>query len=98
MFIYVVNVSVKAEFAEKFKAESLKNAQNTVKEPNNIRFDVLQSPDDPSKFVLYEVYQDAAALDEHKQTSHYARWKAAVDPWMAEPRKAAKLEEVFFTE
>ncbi|MDR3181929.1 MAG: antibiotic biosynthesis monooxygenase [Planctomycetaceae bacterium] len=98
MFIYIVNVNVKAEFVEEFKAESLNNACNTVREPDNIRFDVLQNPDDPSKFVLYEVYKDAAGLDAHKQTAHYAHWKSAVEPWMAEPRQAVKFAPVFFTE
>jgi autoinducer 2-degrading protein len=97
MFIYIVHINVKPEFVEQFKAESQENARNTVKEPNNIRFDVLQQPDDSTKFVLYEIYTDEAALDSHKQTAHYTQWKSAVDPWMAEPRKATKYAELFFT-
>jgi autoinducer 2-degrading protein len=97
MFIYIVHISVKPEFIEQFKSETLENARNTVEEPNNFRFDVLQQPDDFTKFVLYEAYADEHALDLHKQTAHYARWKSAVDPWMAEPRKAVKYSELFFT-
>ena len=97
MFIYIVHIHVKPEFVEQFKAETLANAQGTVKEPNNHRFDVLQQSDDPTKFVLYEVYTDESALEDHRQTPHYARWKSAVEPWMAEPRKAVKCSELFLT-
>ena len=97
MFIYIVHINVKQEFVEKFKTETLLNAQNTVNEPNNRRFDVLQQADDPAKFTLYEVYADESALEEHRKTAHYARWKSAVEPWMAEPRKAVKYSELFYT-
>ena len=97
MFIYIVHISVKPEFVEQFKAETLANAQGTMNEPNNYRFDVLQQSDDPTKFVLYEVYADESALEEHRQTPHYAHWKSAVEPWMAEPRRAVKCSELFYT-
>ena len=97
MFIYIVHITVKPEFIEEFKAETLANARGTVSEPNNYRFDVLQQSDDPAKFVLYEVYADESALEEHRQTAHYARWKSTVEPWMAESRKAVKYAELFYT-
>ena len=97
MFIYIVHLNIKPEFIEQFKAESLVNAQNTVNEQGNHRFDVLQQSEDPAKFVLYEVYTDESALESHRQTAHYARWKSAVEPWMAEPRKAFKYSELFYT-
>jgi len=97
MFIYIVHITVKPEFIEEFKAETLANAQGTVNEPNNYRFDVLQQSDDPTKFTLYEVYTDESALDAHRQTAHYARWKSVVEPWMTEPRQAVKYTELFYT-
>jgi quinol monooxygenase YgiN len=97
MFIYLVNVNVLPSFVEQFKIESLENAQNTVKEQKNIRFDVLQHDNDPTKFVLYEVYTDESGLDEHKKTNHYNKWKTNVEPMMAEKRIATKLTETFFT-
>jgi len=97
MFIYIVHISVKTECVEEFKSATLENARNTVNEPNNRRFDVLQQADDPTKFTLYEVYADESALEKHRQTAHYARWKSAVEPWMAEPRRAVKYTELFYT-
>lgn len=57
MVIVHVHVNVKPEFIEAFKQASLENAQNSVKEPGIARFDVLQEQDDPTKFVLLEVYR-----------------------------------------
>ncbi|MDR2344431.1 MAG: antibiotic biosynthesis monooxygenase [Planctomycetaceae bacterium] len=96
MFIYVVQINVLPQYVEQFKIESIENAKNTIKEPQNIRFDVLQQDNDPTKFVLYEAYTDESGLDEHKKTEHYNKWKTNVEPMMAEKRIATKLTELFF--
>ena len=98
MHVVCVHVHVKPEHRDAFIAASLENARNTTREPGNLRFDVLQQADDPNRFVLYEVYRDEAAAKAHKDTAHYARWAAAVAPWMAEPRKGVKYLNLFPTE
>jgi len=90
MYIVCVHVHVKPEHREAFIAATLDNAKNTVQEPGNVRFDVLQQNDESDRFVLYEVYRDEAGMKAHKETAHYARWAEAVGPWMAEPRKGVK--------
>jgi autoinducer 2-degrading protein len=97
MFIYLVEINVKPEHLDEFKTATLDNAQNTIRESGNCRFDVLQHPDDLTKFILYEVYVDESGLEAHRQTAHYARWKATVEPWMAEPRKATKFSALHYT-
>jgi (4S)-4-hydroxy-5-phosphonooxypentane-2,3-dione isomerase len=87
MYVACVHVQVKSEHLEAFIAASRDNASNTIKEPGNLRFDVLQQADDPQHFILYEVYRDEAASKAHKLTAHYARWREAVEPWMDQPRK-----------
>ena len=82
MYVTLVYVRVIPERADDFARASLENAAESVKEPGNVRFDVLQSDDDPCGFVLYEAYETA-----HKNTPHYARWREAVAEWMAEPRR-----------
>lgn len=64
-----------------------KNHDQSVLEPGNLRFDILQSKDDPCYFTLYEAYQSEESAKAHKETSHYLEWKNSVEPWMAEPRK-----------
>ena len=96
MQIVHVFVHVKPEFIESFKVASLDNASNSAKEPGVARFDVIQQQDDPTRFVLLEVYRDAEyAPAAHKQTAHYARWRDTVAKMMAEPRYAIKYDNIF---
>jgi autoinducer 2-degrading protein len=96
MYVVAVTIFVKPEFVEQFKTATLDNAQNTRKEPGNVRFDVLQAEDDPTRFLLYEAYHVKDGFAQHQSTPHYARWKQAVTDWMAQPRQGVKHNSVFF--
>ncbi len=96
MYVVVVSVFVKPEFVDQFIEATLDNARNTRKEPGNVRFDVLQTQDDPTRFTLYEAYHVKEGFAQHQATAHYARWKEAVTPWMAQPRVAGKHDSIFF--
>lgn len=95
MLIVHVFVHVKPECIDAFREASLDNAQNSVLEPGIARFDVIQQADDPSRFVLVEVYRTVEAPPAHKETAHYARWRDAVADMMAEPRYSVKYSNVF---
>lgn len=95
MLIVHVQVRVKSDCIEKFKQASLVNARASLGEPGIARFDVVQQNDDPTRFVLVEVYRNADAPAQHKQTAHYAAWRDAVAPMMAEPRLSVKFSPVF---
>jgi len=95
MFIVHVHVRVKPESIEAFKAATLANAQASLQESGVARFDVVQQTADPAKFVLVEVYRDAAAAAAHKETAHYPIWRDTVAPMMAEPRASVKFGNVF---
>lgn len=90
MIATLVYVDVKAEFIEEFRAASIENHNGTRLEPGNVRFDVLQSADDPTQFVLYEVFADEDAAKAHKETDHYKKWRDTVAPFMNSPRRATK--------
>ena len=96
MYIVAVTVFVKAEQVSAFVKATLDNARNTRKEPGNLRFDVAQAEDDPSRFLLYEAYRTKDDFAKHQQTEHYLRWKSAVTDWMAQPRQGVKHNAVFF--
>ena len=95
MLIVHVHVQVKPDFVDAFRTASLANARASVQEPGIARFDVCQQADDPARFILVEVYRDAAAPALHKETAHYATWRDAVAPMMAAPRTSVKLGNVF---
>ena len=87
MIVRAIEVQVKPERAAEFIAATLENHRGSLGEPGVLRFDVLQSAEDPASFLLYEVYRDEAATQAHKQTAHYEAWRLAVEPLLAVPRK-----------
>jgi autoinducer 2-degrading protein len=95
MLVVHVHVHVRPEHLDGFKAATLANAQASVCEAGIARFDVVQQVDDPSRFVLVEVYRDAAAPLAHKETAHYALWRDAVATMMASPRTSVKFASIF---
>jgi len=95
MNIVLVHVHVKPECIEQFKEITLENARNSVKEPGVARFDGLQQADDPTLFVLVEVYRDADAPALHKETAHYLAWRDQAINMMAEPRYGIKYTNIF---
>ena len=84
--VTAVHVMVNEGSVEAFAEATLDNHRHSVKEPGNLRFDVLNSVENPNEFLLYEVYRDEEGMKAHKQTLHYARWAESVLPWMSEPR------------
>jgi len=95
MLIVQVHVHVKPEYVDAFIAATVENAKQSVQEPGIARFDVIQQADDPTRFILVEVYRTADDPARHKETVHYARWRDAVAPMMAEPRTSVKYVNVF---
>jgi quinol monooxygenase YgiN len=95
LIVVHVHVHVKPDAVDAFRAASLDNARASVREPGVARFDVVQSTEDPTRFVLVEVYRTPDAPGSHKQTAHYARWRDAVADLMAEPRTSARYVNVF---
>src|SRR5262252_7661790 len=95
MLIVHVHIQVKPDQVDAFKAACIENSRNSVQEPGIARFDVLQQGDDPTRFVLVEVYRTVDAPGAHKATAHYAAWRNAVAPMMAEPRTSVKFANVF---
>ena len=96
MYVVAVTVFVKREQCDDFLRATLDNARNTRSEPGNVRFDVLQVEDEPTRFLLYEVYQSKEDFTRHQQTDHYLTWKSAVADWMAQPRQGIKHLSRFF--
>jgi (4S)-4-hydroxy-5-phosphonooxypentane-2,3-dione isomerase len=98
MHVTLVHVAVKAEAVDAFIAATRLNHESSVQEPGNRRFDVLQSPDDPTRFILYEAYVSRADAAAHRDTPHYARWRDTVAPMMAEPRRGVPMRGLFPSE
>jgi autoinducer 2-degrading protein len=94
MVIVHVHVVVKSGMEEAFVAATRVNARASLGEPGVLRFDVVRQVADPRRFVLVEVFRDEDAPAAHKATAHYAAWRDAVEPMMAEPRVGTKYAAV----
>ena len=94
MHVTCVHVHVKSERIEEFRQASTLNHKESIQEPGNQRFDILQSKEDPTLFLLYEAYASEEAATAHKSTPHYLKWRETVADWMAEPRKGVAYESV----
>lgn len=90
MVVTLVHIWVKNEFREEFIKETIENHNNSLNEPGNVRFDILQDDNDENKFTLYEVFETAGDIDAHKETQHYLKWREAVEHMMAKPRVGVK--------
>jgi (4S)-4-hydroxy-5-phosphonooxypentane-2,3-dione isomerase len=94
VLIVLVSVHVLESGLAAFKEATVKNARASLEEPGIARFDVIQRTDDPTRFVLIEVYRNADAPAAHKQTAHYLEWRDAVAALMASPRTSQQFENV----
>jgi autoinducer 2-degrading protein len=95
MLVVHVHVHVKEDQVQAFKEATVANARQSVQEPGIARFDVVQQQDDPTRFVLVEVYRTADDPAKHKETAHYQTWRDTVADMMAEPRSSVKYGNVF---
>jgi autoinducer 2-degrading protein len=94
LLIVHVHVRVQPGGEGAFRDASLANALASRREPGVVRFDLIADREDPTRFVLVEIYEDAAAAAAHKETAHYAAWRDAVAGLMAAPRTSAKYVNV----
>ena len=86
MVVVVVYLHVKPDSQDQFVAETKANARNSRQESGVVRFDLIQQSDDPSRFVLYEIYRDEKAVEAHRETAHYAQWRDAVPAFLVTER------------
>ncbi len=98
MIVTCVHVFVKEDYINDFIEASIANHRESVKEPGNMRFDILQTIDDPAKFTLYEAYESEEASAAHKETAHYKLWRETVAPMMAHPREGVAHSVIAPTE
>ena len=95
MLVVLVHCHIKPEHIGAFQAASLENARNSIQEPGIVRFDVIQQDDDPTRFVLVEIYRTPAAPAQHKETQHYLTWRDTVVDMFVEPRVGVKYHNLF---
>ena len=95
MIILNVHIKVKPDRLDEFKKVTMKNAENSLKEPGVLRFDFLQRQDDPISFMLNEVYKNEEAVLAHKDTVHYAKWRSVAEAMMEGDRERIIYKNIY---
>jgi (4S)-4-hydroxy-5-phosphonooxypentane-2,3-dione isomerase len=98
MIVTFVHILVVEKHIDDFIHATIENHRESVKEPGNLRFDILRDTSNPAKFVLYEAYESEEAAAAHKNTSHYFDWRDKVADWMAQPRQGIKHTIIYPTD
>ncbi len=95
MQVTLVHVHVKPDHVSDFIEATRLNHEASIQEAGNRRFDILQSAENPNRFILYEAYASSEDAAVHKQTQHYLSWRETVSQWMAEPRQGVQYHGLF---
>jgi len=82
-FVLQVSIRIKPENVEVWMRKALENAREARKEPGCRQFEVLVDPNDKTKVMLFEVYDDEKAFEAHQQTPHFKKYLAEAVPLLA---------------
>lgn len=89
MIVKSVTFYVKTEYTKEFIEATIENQNNSIKEKGIESFDFFQCKDEPTKFLLYEVYKSEEDVNEHLKTKHFKKWIYTVEEWFSSPRDRA---------
>ena len=74
--VNAINLDIAPDQFDKFMEVAKENAAASVKDPGCLQFDILVSQTDPHHIMFFEVYENAAAVDFHRQTEHFKKYQA----------------------
>jgi autoinducer 2-degrading protein len=78
LLVNVVEYDIQPGQVDAYLAALKENAAATVKEPGCQEFNILVSQKDPNHVLIFEVYNDAAAAQAHRETDHYKKYAATI--------------------
>lgn len=87
---FTVHLHIHPEALEAFQTLTRANAEGSLQEPGCRAFEVLQQEDDPTRFMLVEVWASPEAHAAHRDTPHYLAWREGVEPLQAERRHSVR--------
>jgi len=74
MLILVVHVTIRVGHEEEVTESFRKLQEETRREPGCINYFVQRSRENPQVYMVYEQYKDEAALQAHRETSHFQEY------------------------
>ena len=86
-FVLSVQIRIKPENVDAFMRKLDENAREARKEPGCRQFEVLVDPNDKARIMLYEVYKDEAAFEEHQKGAAFKKYVAEAVPLLADRQR-----------
>ena len=83
MVVLQVDIRIKPENVDRWMKMALENARAARQEPGCRHFDVLVDPNDRTRVMLYEIYDDDKAFEAHQQTPQFKKYLAEAVPLLA---------------
>ncbi|MEI6206426.1 MAG: putative quinol monooxygenase [Desulfuromonadales bacterium] len=80
----VAKIVAKKDSVEAVKSELLKLITPTRQESGCIEYTLHQDNQDPSLFLFYETWENAASIEKHMNTDHYKAYVRALDGMLEE--------------
>jgi len=81
MYVVTVLFKVKSEAKDEFRKLVVQQAKNSLeKEEGCHRFDVCFDDQRPDTVFLYEVYDDTATFERHRETEYFKAFREAAEP------------------
>jgi len=84
VYINAVDLVVIPSEMPKFLEAIKENGANAVKEPGCREFNITVLANNPNHVFLYEVYDNEAALNAHRQTEHFKKYQTATANMIAD--------------
>jgi len=78
-----VNIRIKPENVAAFMQQVIENAQAARSEPGCRQFEVLVDPEDKTRVMLFEVYDDQKAFEAHQAGAAFKKYLASAVPLLA---------------
>lgn len=79
MIVLIVHTRVKPGTEEEVTRICHEITEASRKEPGCLFYVIQQSNENPLHFVFYEQYKDAAALNAHRASAHFARYRDSIE-------------------
>jgi (4S)-4-hydroxy-5-phosphonooxypentane-2,3-dione isomerase len=98
MYALTVVAYVLENEIEAFLQKTIECALATRNESGNLRYDILQNEDNPSCFVIYEVYRSKDDFLFHRETPHSKKWKTDIESMLEKPRERIRCHSVYFSD
>ena len=83
-FVLQVSIRIQPQNVDAFMKKLDENARAARTEPGCKQFEVLVDPTDKTKVMLYEVYNDEAAFEEHQKGAAFKKYVAEAVPLLAD--------------